>query len=433
VSLAERLRSVLNAPVRPPLPAARPQPVHDPNEVARLIGGEWRDRGDARCLVVERRFDTAHRHGPEPLGALAEDLSRSAVEAPLLTAGAPARPPFLFFDLETTGLSGGAGTQAFLVGCGWFDRDGAFTTRQYVLVRYADERPLLRAFAADLTAAGALVSFNGKSFDAPMLETRYAFHRLEWRGSNLPHLDVLHPARRFWGSERSDGCSLGALEREVLGAGRVGDVSGFEIPARYFQFVRSGDPGPLASVLEHNRLDLVALAVLTARLLRLLRRGAGAAQTAGEALALGRTYARAGLDGRANEAYERALSLSSEARPGAMSPATYVEALRGLAVLARRGRRFEQAAAFWRSILEAPGCPATVAREAAEALAIHHEHRVRDLQTARTFALRGLDLFGTDGQATPTWTAAVRYRIARIERKMTTGAAEKSARLDWSG
>ena len=86
----------------------------------------------------------------------------------------------MFFDLETTGLSGGAGTLAFLVGCGWFDDDGGFVTRQFLLARHADERALLEAVAAELARAGALVSFNGKSFDAPLLETRYLFHRLDW-------------------------------------------------------------------------------------------------------------------------------------------------------------------------------------------------------------------------------------------------------------
>jgi uncharacterized protein YprB with RNaseH-like and TPR domain len=423
MNLAERLRGVLNSPAPRPVPPPAP-PRHDARAVAQMIGGEWRSAGEARCLVVEHRFAPVERHGRCMVGQFAEDLQAAAGEAPLLTAGAPARLPFLFFDLETTGLSGGAGTQAFLVGCGWFDAEGGFITRQYLLSHYADERPVLHTFAGDLAAAGALVSFNGKSFDAPMLETRYLFHRLEWRGSHLPHLDVLHPARRFWGAERTDGCSLGALERAVLGAGRVGDIPGIEIPARYFQFVRTGDPRPLAAVLDHNRLDLMSLAALTSRLLAMVRGGAAAASTAGEAVALGRIYARAGLDARAHDAFERALTAS---RGG---PA-HIEALRSLAVLARRGRRFDQAATLWQRLLDASGCPAAVAREATEALAIHHEHRLRNFEEARAFALRGLEVWTGPGRAVqPGWAAAVRHRVARIERKMTTGAEERSARLE---
>ena len=187
--------------------------------------------------------------------------------------GAPARLPFVFFDLETTGLSGGAGTCAFLVGCGAFDDDGGFVTRQFILLRHTDERALLQMVGAELAQAGALVTFNGKSFDAPLIETRYLFHRLEWTGADLPHLDVLHPARRFWseGGAGETSCSLQNLEHLVLGARRAADVPGSEIPARYFQFVRTGDPRPLRAVLEHNRLHLLSLAGLTARLLDLVR------------------------------------------------------------------------------------------------------------------------------------------------------------------
>src|SRR6185503_10999532 len=137
-------------------------------------------------------------HGRSRVGDIASDYVLSTSHAPMLSGGAPARAPFVFIDLETTGLNGGAGTYAFLVGCGWFGDDGAFITRQHLLTTFADERPMLHAVALELRDAGALVSFNGKSFDAPMLETRYLFHRLDWQGGCLPHIDVLHPSRRFW-------------------------------------------------------------------------------------------------------------------------------------------------------------------------------------------------------------------------------------------
>ena len=114
-------------------------------------------------------------------------------------------------------------------------------------------------------------------------------------------------------AQPGEGCSLIALEQHVIGAGRVGDVPGFEIPGRYFQFVRSGDAGPLVDVLEHNRLDLLSLAALTARLLHLVQMGPADARDAQEMLALGRVYERAGLDARAREAYERR---GRDGRPG---------------------------------------------------------------------------------------------------------------------
>jgi uncharacterized protein YprB with RNaseH-like and TPR domain len=345
------------------------------------------------------------------IGDLAARLRAASHEAPLVAGGAEARAPFVFFDLETTGLSGGAGTHAFLVSCAWFGEDGGFTTRQYMMVRFADERAMLTAVAAEFRRAGALVSFNGKSFDAPLLETRYLFHRLEWIGSRLPHLDVLHPARRFW---KEDECSLIALERQVLGADRESDVPGFEIPERYFQFVRTGDAWPLAAVLEHNRLDLLSLAGLTARLLDLIRRGPAHADDAREALALGRVYARGRDVAREVIAYQRAATMSAAAR-SPRAALIRIDALRGLALAHRRARRYGEAAACWTALL-GEGCSANVEREAVEALAIHNEHRARDLASAKAFALR--HLAGADRQARRAWKEAAQTRLARIERKM---------------
>jgi hypothetical protein len=294
--------------------------------------------------------------------------------------------------------------------------------------------------AAELARAGALVSFNGKSFDAPMLEGRYLFHRIAWRGREMPHLDVLHPARRFWkapasaarafslgGARGGDdaSCSLQSLERQLVGLRRQGDVSGFEIPALYFQFVRSGAAAPLGAVLEHNRLDLLTLAALTARLMDLARRGPDAAGDAREALALGHVYARAhrhaqgvlsqptggALEERARTSYRRAIDRCRSPR-GAYDPIR-IEALRALALTCRRARMHDEAAAAWRELVEMRGCPAPILRDAAEALAIHHEHRVRDLAVAKAFALRNLESGRDLG-----WADAALHRLARIDRKL---------------
>ena len=152
----------------------------DRRSLERRLGGDWRDG----CFVVERRRRAvgAPRHASRS-ATLRSGWSEASDDAALFTSGAPARPPFVFFDLETTGLSGGAGTLAFLVGCGWFDDDGAFVTRQFLLTRVRGRAAAARSASPRSSArAGALVSFNGKSFDAPLLETRYLFHRLEWTG-----------------------------------------------------------------------------------------------------------------------------------------------------------------------------------------------------------------------------------------------------------
>jgi uncharacterized protein len=405
-----------------------------PHGLETVLGGSWVETGTTRSFIVDRREDSDRCHGRVRVGALAESLHDAEAGAALLTSGdAAARPPFVFFDLETTGLSGGAGTYAFLVGCGWFDAEGGFAMRQYVLPRGSDERSMLRAVAEQLSRAGTLVSFNGKSFDAPLLETRFSYHRLPWPAGRLPHLDVLHPARRFWRADPAVGeassCSLGSLELQVLGAHRQNDLPGSEAPGRYFQFVRSGDARPLAGVLEHNRNDLLSLAGLTVRLLRLVRAGAGEARDAREAVALGRLYERAGFLERAEEALVHSLTLTgrggrSRAGGGSAHAATALraEALHALALLARRGKRHDVAAARWREILDVPGCPRAIQYEALEALAVHHEHRERDLVSARLFALQTL---GTGPVAARH--DATRHRLARLERKL--GMSQAHVRL----
>ena len=392
-----------------------------------VLGGEWRIGEHARSFVVTRRFDADARYGRMRVGDIASRLHDAQHGATLLAAGVPL-VPFVFFDLETTGLSGGAGTHAFLVGCAWFDADGSFVVEQHLMTDYAAERGMLTMVAADLSRAGALVTFNGKSFDAPVIETRYLFHRLTSPCVQIPHVDVLHPARRFWGGHGDLGCSLIALEQQLLGARRVGDVPGFEIPERYFRFVRSGDAQPLVDVFEHNRLDLLSLAGLTARLLSLVTHGAGSTGDARECLALGRVYERAGETTRADVAFERAASLAAVVAERARhadraSAAEWVwtpqgiraDALRSLALGSRRSRRFTAAADWWRQLLDVPGCPTHLRREATEALAIHHEHRERDLAVAKMFALKSLEA----GEET-AWGDAVRHRLARLERKLVS-------------
>jgi uncharacterized protein YprB with RNaseH-like and TPR domain len=416
--LADRLRAIVGgATVR-----SKPDGTSVPgvsaivSDIERVLGGHWRHRDGHSGFVVERRLARDVRYGDERVSAMEDRLAAASAEASLVMGttgdGNAARCPFVFFDLETTGLSGGAGTFAFLIGCGSFDGRGGFLTRQFVLLHPAEERQLLQMVGADLAQAGALVSFNGKSFDAPLIEMRYLFHRLEWPGSRLPHLDVLHPARRFWSDRHPDSrCSLTALEGQVLGTRRAGDVAGSEIPARYFQFVRSGDARLLAAVLEHNRLDLLSLAGLTARLLHLVRAGPGAARDAREVLALGHVYARSGLPDRAGEAYEQAFATGT-------APVR-IDAARALARLFRRARRYDDAAAFWRELLGIPTCPPHLAREASEALAVHHEHRARDLAAAKAFALQSLgESPGSEDARATARNLAVRHRLARIERKM---------------
>jgi len=273
------------------------------------------------------------------------------------------------------------------------------------------------------------------------METRWLFHRLQMPLDGVPHFDMVHPARRLWrpraaATEMDEGgCRLGTLERTLFEVNRVGDVGGFEVPARFFRFLRSGDPRPLEAVLEHNRFDLVSLAAVMARAVDLVRSGHLACRDCGEALALGRVYERAAADDRIGGRERVFVQAGSCYQRGAESRATDIraEALYRLALWHRRERRFAEAAAIWREVLDLTeprgvrrmtGMRA-LRRFAAEALAIHHEHRDRDLDSARELALFALEEAEADGRMAD----GVRHRLARLNRKI---AKKTDAQLLWS-
>lgn len=394
--------------------------------VEETLGGEWRGSlGGRRYLMVDRCYPLGHRLGHVSVADCIPGEDGTWPGLRLLVgggAGHDRRRRVLFVDLETTGLAGGAGTYAFLVGIGWFE-PAAFHIRQFLLTSYAAERALLDEVMAAAGETGVLATYNGKTFDLPLLDTRFLFHRLSPPFGDVPHLDMLHQARRLWRSpvaldeaapagEASSSCRLSAIEASVLGHVRRGDVPGAEIPHRYFHFVRTGDVRPLEPVLEHNRLDLLALAMLTATAATLLHGGPAAARTAGEALGMGRLYERAGFSDDARACFERAGCLPA-------SPSIQAQGWRAYGRLCRRLRQFDKAAEAWRRILALRGCPRRIASEATEALAVHHEHRVRDLVVARRFAAQTLAMAGD-----AVCREDAQRRLARLDRRLgsTEGA-----------
>jgi uncharacterized protein YprB with RNaseH-like and TPR domain len=393
--------------------------------LAAALGGDVHHADGSRCTVVDRGWDGEDWHGRWRVGSFAPAPAHPiALFDSRLAGRSDWSSRVVFFDLETTGLSGGAGTLPFVTGCGWFEGE-SFVTRQFVLAGPGGEHAMLDALARVLASATLLVTYNGGSFDLPVMDMRWAFHRRENPAEALPHFDMLPPARRFWRRREPDRlsafvesrCSLTALERDVLGFHRIGDVAGIEIPSRYFHFLRTGDAGALAGVLEHNRHDLLSLAALMARVLWLAHEGPEMCRDGAEQLAVGQLYDRAGDRARARRAYELAAEDSTrEVRAHAFAR---------LAVLHRRERRHEDAAAAWRQVLELGASSAddvtTLERQATEALAIHLEHRRRDPGTARRFAQR------LRPHVTGARARDLARRLARLQRKIEDAERRSSA------
>ena len=408
------------------------------DRVGEMLGGRAARNAFGECLVIDRRYESDRWHGDVRIAECEiGDAGSLGLLDPQL-AGARSARRTVFVDLETTGLSGGAGTVAFLVGCGFFDL-GAFQVRQFLLTSYSAERALLTAVAEFFDDADLIVSYNGKTFDLPVMETRWLFHRMEMPLEGVPHFDALHTARRLWKPRAVDpmegGCRLSTLERTLFDVRRVGDVPGFEIPSRFFHFMRSGDPRPLEPVLEHNRLDLVSLAAVTARAVRLVAEGADGCPDGSQALAVGRIYERAGLFDRAEACYRRAAS--TESRAATENLEVRSESLYRLGLRCRRERRFTEAVAIWQELValteprSARRHPTVAAlrQYAVEALAIHLEHRDRNLETARDLAMFALKERTEEGRDDRR-AEGYRHRLARLERKLEREEERKLKKED---
>ena len=392
---------------------------------ALTLGGALVERSDGQVIVVDREYRADMLHGRLPVGEIVSTIEHGTEALKLMAQAWPAatgvvaagrQTRLLFLDLETTGLFTGAGTQAFLVGCASIEGT-SIRVRQFLMPDFQHERAVLSEVKAWSNQHGTLCTYNGRSFDAPLIETRFMFHRLPCPLDGMPHLDMLHAARRLWrqrplasGTPDPDdsSCSLSILEKHIAGLHRVGDVPGYEIPSRFFNFVRNGNARPLEAVLEHNRLDLISLAAVLARAITLITSGPSAAVSAQEAYGLARVYERAGAFDDAEGSLMKAIEFAK--RVGA-EPEVHGEALRRLAWIRRRDRRPHEAAEAWRELAVLPRCAAALRREAKEALAIHHEHRLKDLKSARQHALELL----AEGVAN---RARVQHRLDRLERKL---------------
>jgi hypothetical protein len=429
----QAMRAALRGRDRPAaVPAGPAAPPHgasiDLEALAAGLGGRLEDAPLGPCPVVRSWLDETEPYGNHLEGA-ARAISAEGLRVLCGDKGRTDAPRsrmdptdgLIFFDLETTGLRGGAGTVAFVVGFGCFD-GARFLVWQFVLPSFASERRLLAAVTAAVSRAHTVVTFNGKSFDMPFMEMRWLYHRLATPLPSLRHLDLLHPARRFWGPDTG---GLGALEDRVLGFRRRDDVSGYEIPSRYFSFLRSGDPAPLRSVLSHNRLDLASLAVLTGLACKLVDGGPDATRDARQCLGLGRVYERDGNPVDATVCYESAAGM----RPGGewtLCPSDLdvrAEALFRVASAQRRLRRHADAARVWEGLLDLGRPPGFFEREALRALAVHNEHRLKDASVALAYARRAYAV-----ECTATRRREVQKRMCRLERRLAGGSVSLRTR-----
>jgi uncharacterized protein len=345
------------------------------DEIAARLGGTLIEDG---LIEIERRHLLAHAHGRQSLLALQRpELSWLTGDAGCTrdsTDGAGCE--LMFIDTETTGLAGGSGTLAFLVGIARV-RGDALVLTQWLLTRFAAEPALLRRLAAIVQVADGTapqlrgqaqprlewVSFNGKSFDLPLLAARYTLARLPDPLRGHVHHDLLHPTRTAFARHWPD-CRLQSAEQRLLGVTRTDDVPGHEIPAVWADFVQFGDTGRLHGVVEHNRVDLLSLAALLPALTEVYRRPSTDARLGTDPASIARMQLR------------RHRHAPAQAHLAANEPALDDAALLLLAQLYRRAGDWHNATRLWQRLAEHG------VLEAIEALAKYHEHVSGDLAQA---------------------------------------------------
>ncbi len=306
----------------------------------------------------------------------------------------------LFIDTETTGLSGGAGTLPFMIGSGFFEENN-FTVKVMTLLDPAAEAVFLTEWCqlVDEIQPDCLVSFNGRAFDLPLIESRFVLNRLRYRLDHLPHLDFLYPARALWGwtfpSRR-----LGLLGEELLGLSREDDIAGEFIPSIYFSFLRHRRLAVLEPVIRHNALDIVGLAALIVLAASYLQDSSRVSRE-GEHLGLALLQERSGY----MEAAE--LSLTKELS-SVRSEKIRTEAIRRLAMCKKRRRQYQEAALLWRELIP------SLDKRAFNELIVHTAYREGDMQASQNLiheALKKLTLTGLQRQQ-------LEERLVRLHRKM---------------
>jgi uncharacterized protein len=353
------------------------------DEVGRLLGASIARNHYGEHLVVSNWFSSPEF--VEPSTAAMELLSKTRDQPMSRRMRTAMENPekWLFLDTETTGLAGGTGTYAFLVGLAWWDA-GGLQVQQLFLRDFSEEPSLLLALSVRLAERPVLITFNGKSFDWPLLENRFTLTRAIGVPRLAAHLDLLHPARTLW-KLRLGSVRLVQLERHVLDAPRLGwhredDVSSALIPQYYFDYLRGGTAEQLAGVVRHNQMDLRGLAALYTKINDLLDAREPFDETDSlDLFGLSKFLRRRGEHERAHSACAKALDagLPVEFRP---------RATRDLAMLAKQRGETEKAAALWLELVRDPQNSVM----ACEQLAIHYERHTRDFARALGFAQSGL-------------------------------------------
>jgi len=382
------------------------KPKPDSHTIDSVVAGTFTPTPRGEVFVAEHTYPSDHIFGTSPLlSSFPPSLISQWADNPKISSLPISK--FAFLDTETSGLSGGTGTYAFLVGVARFI-DGEYVLRQFFMRDPAEEPALLEGLADFIAPCEALVTFNGKSFDAPLLSTRYRLHQIPIPYTDYSHVDLLHLARRLW-RDRLESRTLKSLEEHVLGFTRSSDeVPGYEVPWLYFDYLRTGDARPLGGVFYHNDIDVVAMAALLAHMNDMLEDPYGGKVQHGlDFVALGKLFEYLDHWEDAAKLFERGLELE-------LDESDFGLAVKRLSILQKRRGDMGEAIRLWKNATKQGHLYAFVE------LAKHYEHKERNLKSALKWtksALERLAKIDMPGYMRNHWTDELEHRLERLNRK----------------
>jgi uncharacterized protein len=411
-SLTDKLKALGVKVGAADLPAPKPA---DRFEIHKVVAGDYLPTRAGDVFTARQIFAADYLHGhasihvenlPAALASWARDPRLASID--------PQRLAFL--DTETSGLAGGTGTYAFLVGAARFAEGGELRLAQFFMRDPAEEPAVLEGLAEFLAPCEALVTFNGKSFDIPLLTTRYALHRIPRPYQDYSHLDLLPLARRLW-RDRLPSRALKYLEESILQAPRsTEEVPGYEIPWLYFDYLRTGDATPLKGVFYHNAMDVVAMAALLSHMSLMLHDPFnGHVEHGLDFIALGKLFEDLDRWEEAARLYERGLESD-------LTEPDFWVAVKRLSILQKKRGDIIQALRWWEQAAHNGHLYAYIE------LAKYHEHQGRDTQTALHWTTSARELASVQDMAAyirAHWLNEIDARLARLQRKTNAAAPDK--------
>ncbi len=400
-SITDKLNNIL----KPAAQLPRPQRAQG-HDIDSVVEGSFLSTRLGDVFMVEKRYPSDYLHGSASI-VCSSSLSFIAQWAKDPRIADMPLSRFAFLDTETTGLAGGTGTYPFLVGVGRF-MDDQFVLKQFFMRDPAEEPAQLEGLADFLAPARALVTFNGKAFDAPLLTTRYVLNHMPVPFKGYCHIDLLPLARRLW-RDRLESRRLKYLEEHVLGLTRtIEEVSGEEIPLMYYQYTLTRDAAPLARVFYHNAMDIVAMAALLNHMNEMITHPyEGPVEHGLDFIALGKLFEDLGLSDEAARLFERGLECD-------ITESDFTTAVRRLSILQKRRGDFEEAVRLWEKAAAEGHIYAHIE------IAKFYEHKRRDIKAAIQWtrsALEHVERGNLPAYERKYWQGEIAHRLERLERK----------------